>query len=225
MEQDTYDEDVRAYGSSDDTVSSDADASEDGYPDHLASEVSGVRAASIGRIPANKVAQQTATATFRTNMTTAMKYLPREEFPPPATPKLQKTFARSGDPQPPAPAFLQFPPSQGFADAFRLAQASYLGQSTSVLKGEDRATSKFVRSIAKYPKEKLVPMGSYMPLTPLWSNSTKAQDDLAPLLRLSGQDKMSQPKFTLNQSMFNLLEQNTRAPSKCALLFGLVCGF
>ena len=212
MEQNPYDEDIRAYSSSDDTVSSDADVSEDGYPDHLASEVSGVRAASVGRIPANKVAQQTATATFTANMAIAMKYLPRETFPPPATPKLQKTFAMSADPQPPAPAFLQFLPSQGFADAFRLAQASYLGQGTSLLKGEDRATTKFVRSIAKFPKEKLIPMGLYTPLTPLWSNSTKAQDDLAPLLRFSGQDKMSLPKFTLNQSMFNLLEQNTRAP-------------
>ena len=95
----------------------------------------GVRAANIGRIPANKAAQQTAILSFQANLATAMKYLPKEVLPPIATPAPQKSFTVSANTKPETVEFLQFPPSEGFAQAFQVAQSQLYSKDLGLLRG------------------------------------------------------------------------------------------
>ena len=211
MELDNQDEEAHLFSSSGDS-SLESIQYEVGYSEPQGSDLPGVRAASNSRIPAHKVAQQTALAQFRANIAVAMKHLPKEAFPPPATPQLHKPFAVSADPQPVAAQFMQFPPSEGFARAFRRAQDDLFTQGKNSLTEGGRATHKVVRQMAKYPVEKRVPVTQYSPLTPMWASSTRTPDELAPLLRAQGRGTSSQPRLEINQSMFNTLEQSTRAP-------------
>lgn len=210
MEVDSESEGACAYSDSDSSLSPSM-----GLEMPVLSEYSldqGVRAANVGRIPASKAAQQTAVSSLRANIATAMKYLPQGVLPPTATPAPQKSFTVSANTKQETVAFLQFPPSEGFAKAFNMAQSSIMSRGISLLKGEDRATPKFVRSLAKYLPEKHVSMGNYAPLSNLWYNHLQVPEDLAPLLRLQGKDNLSSPKLQVNQAMFHQLELATRTP-------------
>ena len=211
MQVDRSDEDEACAYSSSDSPSEEDIAQEDLDVD-LSSTSQGLRAANISRIPAGKAASHTAISGFRSNLQLAMKYLPSEAFPPPATPAPQCSFTRSANVRPKTVEFLQFPPSEGFAKAFQAAQAKTMAHGNSFL-GSERVNPGFAHSLAKYSGDKVVNQANYRPLTTLWHPSTKVQEDLAPLLKLPNNgSSLAAVKLPVNQSMFHQLELSTRAP-------------